>query len=238
MIPAPSRKAERAVRGRRFPSRRRHLRPCEPQARLRERGHRRPRQLQQVDGVRARLRHARGEEPARPEQKYEAARGRHGEDAERELGHVPSRVPAQRVHERRAERRRIERVGDADRDDEYDERQHRPSLTDAVRTLAAVPPRVLILTASVGEGHDLPARTLADAAARGAARRRGRDRGLPRRDGARRSRSLSEGAARVVFYRFLWLWDVGFWVFAGSAPTRASSRSGCSRASALRGCCG
>ncbi len=31
--------------------------------------------------------------------------------------------------------------------------------------------------------------------------------------------SASEGAARVVFYRFEWAWDVGFW-FATAAPTR------------------
>ncbi len=31
---------------------------------------------------------------------------------------------------------------------------------------------------------------------------------------------MSEGAARVVFYRFEWLWDLGFWLFAGPAPTR------------------
>ena len=32
--------------------------------------------------------------------------------------------------------------------------------------------------------------------------------------------TLSESGARVVFFRFLWLWDVGFWVFAGFAMTR------------------
>ena len=32
--------------------------------------------------------------------------------------------------------------------------------------------------------------------------------------------AISEGAARVVFYRFLWLWDVAFWLFATCAPTR------------------
>src|SRR6185437_802937 len=31
---------------------------------------------------------------------------------------------------------------------------------------------------------------------------------------------VSDSAARVVFFRFLWLWDVGFWVFAGFALTR------------------
>jgi UDP-N-acetylglucosamine:LPS N-acetylglucosamine transferase len=35
---------------------------------------------------------------------------------------------------------------------------------------------------------------------------------------------FSEGAARVVFYRSAWLWDVGFWLFAGPAPTRATTQ--------------
>ncbi len=80
-------------------------------------------------------------------------------------------------------------------------------------------PRILILTASVGEGHDAPARRLAcqlqverpdveviteDC--------------LPHM--GRTVSTLSESGARVVFFRFLWLWDVGFWVFAGFAMTR------------------
>jgi processive 1,2-diacylglycerol beta-glucosyltransferase len=80
-------------------------------------------------------------------------------------------------------------------------------------------PRILILTASVGAGHDAPARRLADQlhserpdvvvetedclAAMGKA-----------------VSAVSDNAARVVFFRFLWLWDVGFWVFAGFAMTR------------------
>jgi len=36
---------------------------------------------------------------------------------------------------------------------------------------------------------------------------------------------LSEGGAKVVFYRFLWLWDVGFWVFAGFALTRRMTQA-------------
>jgi UDP-N-acetylglucosamine:LPS N-acetylglucosamine transferase len=32
--------------------------------------------------------------------------------------------------------------------------------------------------------------------------------------------AISEGAARVVFYRFLWLWDVAFWLFVSFPPTR------------------
>jgi processive 1,2-diacylglycerol beta-glucosyltransferase len=82
-----------------------------------------------------------------------------------------------------------------------------------------MPPRVLILTASVGEGHDLPARTLAEQ--------------LEREEPAvdvvvadglsamgRAVGAVSEDAPRVVFYRFQWLWDVGFWFFARLSPTR------------------
>jgi UDP-N-acetylglucosamine:LPS N-acetylglucosamine transferase len=86
-----------------------------------------------------------------------------------------------------------------------------------------VPPRILILTASVGEGHDLPARTLA-------AQLREEHPGveLVTEDclvamGSVVS-AVSEGAARVVFYRFEWLWDIGFWLFAGTTPTRELSQ--------------
>jgi UDP-N-acetylglucosamine:LPS N-acetylglucosamine transferase len=86
-----------------------------------------------------------------------------------------------------------------------------------------VPPRILILTASVGEGHDLPARTLA-------AQLREEQPGveLATEDClaamGRTVAAVSEGAARVVFYRFEWLWDIGFWLFAGTAPTRELSQ--------------
>ena len=79
--------------------------------------------------------------------------------------------------------------------------------------------RVLILTASVGEGHDLPARTLADqllAEAPGTE--------VVIEDGlvamGRVLRVLNEGGASVVFYRFQWIWDAVFWLSAGFAPTR------------------
>jgi processive 1,2-diacylglycerol beta-glucosyltransferase len=82
-----------------------------------------------------------------------------------------------------------------------------------------VPPRILILTASVGEGHDLPARTLA------VQLRAERPDAIVETENCldamgKTVAALSEGAARVVFYRFLWLWDVGFFVFAGFALTR------------------
>src|SRR4051812_13282710 len=80
-------------------------------------------------------------------------------------------------------------------------------------------PRVLIFTASVGEGHDLPARTLADqlrAEAPGidvvtedALRVMGRPFVL-----------LNERAPGVVFFRFQWLWDAAFWLFVALGPTR------------------
>jgi UDP-N-acetylglucosamine:LPS N-acetylglucosamine transferase len=87
-----------------------------------------------------------------------------------------------------------------------------------------VAPRVLILTASVGEGHDLPARTLADQL-------------LAECPGAeivvedalaymgRTVRMMSAGTATVVFYRFQFLWDVGFWVFARGALTRRATQA-------------
>ncbi|MGZ4412656.1 MAG: MGDG synthase family glycosyltransferase, partial [Gaiellaceae bacterium] len=81
-------------------------------------------------------------------------------------------------------------------------------------------PRILILTASVGEGHDLPARMLA------AQLRRERpevdvviEDCLPAM--GRFVTAVSAGAPSVVFYRFEWLWDLGFWFFARCGPTRA-----------------
>ena len=80
-------------------------------------------------------------------------------------------------------------------------------------------PRVLILTASVGEGHDLPARTLADQL-----RAERPDVEIVTEDClaamGKAVAFMSEGAARVVFYRFEWVWDLGFWLFACTAPTR------------------
>ncbi len=79
--------------------------------------------------------------------------------------------------------------------------------------------RVLILTASVGEGHDLPARTLAD-------QLRAEDPGVEVvvEDGLRAMGRgfvlINERAPGVVFFRFRWLWDAAFWLFVGLAPTR------------------
>lgn len=79
--------------------------------------------------------------------------------------------------------------------------------------------RILILTASVGEGHDLPARTLA-----AQLRAEFPDAEVMVEDGlepmGRLVRAISADAGRVVFFRFQWMWDIGYWLFARSRPTR------------------
>ena len=92
----------------------------------------------------------------------------------------------------------------------------------------AVPPRILILTASVGEGHDAPARRLAEQlrAERPDVEAITED-CLPAM--GRAVAAVSEGAARVVFFRFLWLWDVAFWVFVGFPPTRNATQAALTR---------
>jgi processive 1,2-diacylglycerol beta-glucosyltransferase len=79
--------------------------------------------------------------------------------------------------------------------------------------------KILILSASVGEGHDLPARTLADQLrdeAPGAE--------VVIEDGLRAMGHafvlVNERAPGVVFFHFQWLWDAAFWLFVGLAPTR------------------
>jgi UDP-N-acetylglucosamine:LPS N-acetylglucosamine transferase len=79
--------------------------------------------------------------------------------------------------------------------------------------------RVLILTASVGEGHDLPARTLGAQLALEAP-----DAEIVTADGlepmGRFITAISADSGRIVFFRFQWLWDVGFWFFAEGRLTR------------------
>jgi processive 1,2-diacylglycerol beta-glucosyltransferase len=81
----------------------------------------------------------------------------------------------------------------------------------------------LIFTASVGEGHDLPARMLADQLARERP-----DVEVATVDGlaamGRAIRAVSEDAPRLVFFRAQWVWDLAFWLFAGFAPTRSLTR--------------
>ena len=79
--------------------------------------------------------------------------------------------------------------------------------------------RVLILTASVGEGHDLPAQTLADQL-----RAEAPEADVVIEDGLRAMGRffvlVNERAPGVVFFRFRWLWDAAFWLGVGLAPTR------------------
>ena len=79
--------------------------------------------------------------------------------------------------------------------------------------------RFLILTASVGEGHDRPALHLAAQLAS-----EDPDAEVSVVDclpALGRAVSLvGERAPRIVFYRFRWLWDVGYWAFARVSPTR------------------
>ena len=84
--------------------------------------------------------------------------------------------------------------------------------------------RVLILTASVGEGHDLPARTLA-----AQLRAESPTVEVVVADGlepmGKLVKAISADAGRVVFFRFLWVWDLGFWFFARARPTRWFSQT-------------
>lgn len=83
--------------------------------------------------------------------------------------------------------------------------------------------RVLILTASVGEGHDRPAQTLTDQL-----RLEEPDVEVVTEDAltamGHAIALVSEDAARVVFHRQEWLWDVGFWFFTGNRVTRSLSQ--------------
>ena len=91
-----------------------------------------------------------------------------------------------------------------------------------------MPPRVLIVTASVGEGHDLPARTLADQL-----RDERPDVEIVVEDGlaamGRAVTAVSDSAPRVIFFRFDWLWDIGFWLFARFDPTRRLTQAALTR---------
>lgn len=83
--------------------------------------------------------------------------------------------------------------------------------------------RVLIVTASVGEGHDQPARILA-------AQLREERPGIEVviEDGLRVMGRLvtafSESGPRLVFYRLLWIWDLTYALFARFPPLRAAGK--------------
>ena len=83
---------------------------------------------------------------------------------------------------------------------------------------------MLILTASVGEGHDLPARVLAEQL-----RAEDPECEVVVEDGLRvMGRGfvlVNERAPGVVFFRFRWLWDAAFWLFVGLAPTRRATQA-------------
>jgi len=91
-----------------------------------------------------------------------------------------------------------------------------------------VPPRVLILTASVGEGHDAPTRTLA-----AQLRRECPEVEVIVEDGLAAMgwavRAVSERAPRVVFFRGEWMWDVGYAAFARFGPARRLSQASLAR---------
>jgi processive 1,2-diacylglycerol beta-glucosyltransferase len=77
---------------------------------------------------------------------------------------------------------------------------------------------VLILTASVGEGHDRPAYWLAEQI-----KEERPDAVVSIEDSlaamGKAITAFSESAPRVVFYRLRWLWDFGFWAFTGPIRT-------------------
>src|SRR5262252_5355042 len=90
--------------------------------------------------------------------------------------------------------------------------------------MTPVPPSILILTASIGEGHDLPARTLAAQLQREAP-----DAAVTIEDGlaplGRVVTAVSEDASRILFFRGQWVWDVGYWAFAGLGPARRATQA-------------
>jgi UDP-N-acetylglucosamine:LPS N-acetylglucosamine transferase len=90
--------------------------------------------------------------------------------------------------------------------------------------LRRVPVRVLILTASVGEGHDRPALWLAEQL------RSERPETIvvvedSLRVMGRVVAALSEAAPRVMFYRLRWFWDFAFWAVTGPRAARLLSQA-------------
>ena len=79
--------------------------------------------------------------------------------------------------------------------------------------------RILILTASVGEGHDLPARLLAEEL-----RDESPGSEVVVADGLRAMGRtfvlVNERAPGLVFFHFRWIWDAAYWLFVHFAPTR------------------
>ena len=99
------------------------------------------------------------------------------------------------------------------------------------------PTRVLVLTADIGEGHDLPARIIAAEVEQEIPGSRGRDRQWPGGDGADLSHAVICGGSKVTFRWMPWLFDIQYWLIARFAPTRwlaTDSTTGWGPA----GCCG
>jgi processive 1,2-diacylglycerol beta-glucosyltransferase len=79
-------------------------------------------------------------------------------------------------------------------------------------------PRVLIVTADIGAGHDLPARLLADALLE-----RGAEVAIA--DGLDAMgplvHAVVRGSTETVLHRARWLYDIEYWLISAPAPTRA-----------------
>jgi UDP-glucose 4-epimerase len=105
----------------------------------------------------------------------------------------------------------------------------RPSLNGNDRAAGALlagaarfdhdPPKVLVLTADIGEGHDLPARIIkADLEAEIPEARVEVDNGLDAM--GRLLAGIARGGSRFTFRWANWLFDVQYWLISKFAPTR------------------
>jgi processive 1,2-diacylglycerol beta-glucosyltransferase len=90
--------------------------------------------------------------------------------------------------------------------------------------LPDVAPRILILTASIGEGHDRPAQALAERL-----RREEPAADVLVRDGlapmGRLLRQINESGPRLIYYRQRWLFDVEYALFSRFWPTRRAGQA-------------
>src|SRR6201994_1277394 len=92
-------------------------------------------------------------------------------------------------------------------------------LAGASRPGEARDPRVLILTADIGEGHDLPARMIAaDLEKQVPGAEVTIDNGLDAM--GKMMSTVVRGGSRFTFRRAPWVFDVQYWLFAKFAPTR------------------
>jgi UDP-glucose 4-epimerase len=99
--------------------------------------------------------------------------------------------------------------------------EHAPGalLAGASRPGEAREPRVLILTADIGEGHDLPARMIAaDLEKQVPGAEVTIDNGLDAM--GKMMSTVVRGGSRFTFRRAPWVFDVQYWLFAKFAPTR------------------